>query len=165
MKDSEDIINSMISFLTEDVGGGISRINQAIIDVNSEKGDNLLPPASNDIILGQRLQELNIFKNGRLNLDVAGESKFNPSYDMVAKNYIVEVSYIIRDDFSKNVFIRALRMERVITDIMQCYFKEAQEAGFVRGEVESAFTPERVLLGNTDFKAIKSGIVYNVTIF
>lgn len=164
MLDSEDIIQSITNYLTEIVGSK-SRINNAIDAVNAIKGDSLLPNVSNDIVLGQRTNEINTFTNGRINIDIVGESKFNPAYNAVIKHYTVELSYIVRDDFAKNVFVRTLRMERVFTDVMQNYFKDCQEAGFIKGEIESAFTPERVLLGNTDFKAIKSGIVYKIIIF
>jgi hypothetical protein len=162
--DSEDILKSITDYLTEIVGSK-SRINNAIDAVNAIKEDSLLPNVSNDIVLGQRINEINTFTNGRINIDIVGESKFNPAYDTVIKHYIVELSYIVRDDFAKNVFLRTLRMERVFTDVMQNYFKDCQEAGFIKGEIESSFTPERVLLGNTDFKAIKSGIVYKIIIF
>ena len=164
MLDSEDIIASITDYLTEVVGSK-SRINNAIDAVNTLKGDTLLPNVSNDIVLGQRIKEINTFTNGRINIDIIEETKFNPSFDTVIKHYIVEISYIVRDDFAANVFMRALRMARVFTDVMQNYFKDRQEAGFIKGEVEGSFTPERVLLGNTDFKAIKSGIIYNITIF
>ncbi len=161
MIDSEDIINSITEYLTEDVGG-VSRINKAIDDRNTEKNDNLLPNVSNDIILGQREKDWNTFKNGRLNIDVMGEAKSTPAYDEVAKNYIIEVSYIIRDDMGSNVFMRALRMEGVITRVMSSYLKDTQQEGLMTSEVESSFTPERVFLGNSEFKAIKSGVVYNL---
>ena len=164
MLDSEDIINSITDYLTQVVGSK-SRINNAIDAVNTLKGDTLLPNVSNDIVLGQRIKEINTFTNGRINIDIVGETKFNPNYNTVIKNYIVELSYIVRDDFAMNVFLRTLRMERVFTDVMQNYFNDKQVAGFIKGEIESSFTPERVLLGNTDFKAIKSGIIYNITIF
>jgi hypothetical protein len=162
--DSEDIIDSITAYLTEIVGSK-SRLNNQIDAVNTLKGDSLLPNVSNDIVLGQRSQEINTFTNGRVNIDIVGEAKFNPMFDRVAKHYTVELSYIVRDDFSTNVFLRTLRMERVFTDVMQGFFRDSQEGGFIRGEIESSFTPERVLLGNTDFKAIKSGIVYNIIIF
>jgi len=161
--DSEDILQSIEAYLTETVGSK-SRINNAIDAVNAIKGNSILPNVSNDIIFGQRENEINTFKDGRINIDILGESKFNPTYDAVIKHYIVEISYIVRDD-EKNVFFRALRMERVITDVMKNYFKNSQEAGFIKGEIESAFTPERVLLGNSEFKGIKSGIVYKIIIF
>lgn len=164
MIDSEDIINSIISYLTEVVGSK-SRINNAIDAVNAEKGDTMLQNVSNDIVLGQRIKEINTFANGRLNIDIIGDTKFDPNYDAVAKHYIAEISYIIRDNFSDNTFLRALRMERVITDVMKNYFNDKQEAGFIKGEIESSFTPERVLLGTTDFKAIKTGVVYNFILF
>ena len=163
MLDSEDILQSIEAYLTETVGSK-SRINNAIDAVNAIKGNSILPNVSNDIIFGQRENEINTFKDGRINIDILGESKFNPTYDAVIKHYIVEISYIVRDD-EKNVFFRALRMERVITDVMKNYFKNSQEAGFIKGEIESAFTPERVLLGNSEFKGIKSGIVYKIIIF
>jgi len=166
MIDSEDIINSITSYLTEVVGSK-SRINNAVDVVNSEKGDNMLPNVSNTIILGQRIQEVNTFVNGRMNIDIIGDTKFNPEYDTVAKNYIAEISYIIADTNATNTktFLKALRMERVITDVMKNYFKDNQEAGLIHGEIESSFTPERVLLGNTATKAIKSGVVYNFVLF
>ena len=164
MLDSEDILQSIEAYLTENVGSK-SRINNAIDAVNAIKGNSILPNVSNEIIFGQRENEINTFKDGRINIDILGESKFNPSYDTVIKHYIVEISYIIRDDFAKNTFLRTLRMERVITDVMNNYFKDSQVAGFIKGEIESAFTPERVLLGNSEFKATKSGIVYKIIIF
>lgn len=164
MLDSEDILQSIEAYLTENVGSK-SRINNAIDAVNAIKGNSILPNVSNDIIFGQRENEINTFKDGRINIDILGESKFNPSYNTVIKHYIVEISYITRDDFAKNTFLRTLRMERVITDVMKNYFKDSQEAGFIKGEIESAFTPERVLLGNSEFKGIKSGIVYKIIIF
>jgi|SRR5210317_747881 len=164
MKDSEDIVKSLIDYLKEDLDG-VSRINKAINDANTEKGDNLLPNVSNDLILGQRLKDWNTFKNGRLNLDVVAETEYKPSYNIAAKIYKIELSYIIRDDFSNNVFFRALRMEGVISDVMTCYFQDRQELGFIKGELISSFTPESVLLGNTIYKAIKSGVVYQLTIF
>ena len=164
MKDSEDIVQSLIDYLKEDLDG-VSRINKAINDANTEKGDNLLPNVSNDLILGQRLKDWNTFKNGRLNLDVVAETEYKPSYNIAAKIYKIELSYIIRDDFSNNVFFRALRMEGVIRDVMTCYFQDRQELGFIKGELISSFTPESVLLGNTIYKAIKSGVVYQLTIF
>lgn len=154
----------MTSYLTEIIGSK-SRINNAIDAVNTAKGDTLLPNVSNDIVLGQRINEINTFVNGRINIDIVGEAQFNPSFNAVAKHYTVELSYIVRDDFSLNVFKRTLRMERVFTDVMKSYFKDSQEAGFIRGEIQSSFTPERVLLGNTDFRAVKSGIVYKIIIF
>lgn len=165
MIDAEDIINSITEYLTEITGNSKSRINNAIDTVNAAKGDTLLSNVSNDIVLSQRIKEVNTFRGGRLNIDIIGDTKFNPNYDRVAKNYIAEVSYIIRDDFADNTFLRALRMERVITDVMEGYFRDKQELGFVGGEIESSFTPERVLLGATDFKAIKSGVVYKFTLF
>lgn len=162
MIDGEDIIKSITAYLTTDVGGGISRINQAINQVNAGKGDNLLPNVSNDVIIGQRQQDWNTFKNGRLNLDIIGESKFSPTYDEVAKSYITEVSYIIRDDGATNVFMRALRMEGVLTSVISQYLRDTQEDGVMTAALESSFIPERVLLGNTEFKAIKSGVVYNL---
>ena len=164
MLDSEDILQSIEAYLTETVGSK-SRINNAIDAVNAIKGNSILPNVSNDIVFGQRENEINTFKDGRINIDILGESRFNPTYDAVIKHYIVEISYIVRDDSAKNVFLRTLRMERVITDVMKNYFKDSQEAGFIKGEVESAFTPERVLLGNSEFKGIKSGIVYKIIIF
>ena len=160
MIDSEDIINSVTAYLSEVVGAK-SRINNTIDAVNTDKGDTLLPNVSNDIVLGQRSKDMNIFKNGNLNLDVYGETKFQSNYDAVAKHYTIEVSYVIHDNFSNDVFLKALRMERVITDVMQDYFKDVRGAGFMVGEMESSFTPERVLLGNSGYKAIKSGVVYN----
>ena len=165
MKDAEDITKSVINYLKGDVGGGISRINKAIDDSNIAKGDSLLPSVSNDIILGQRLKDWNTFKNGRLNLDIVADTDYKPSYNIAAKIYKIEISYIIRDDFGDNVFFRALRMEGVISDVMACYFQDRQELGFIKGELLSSFTPESVLLGNTIYKAIKSGIVYQLTIF
>ena len=169
MKDAEDIVKSLIDYLTEEVaqdGGGnpISRINQAVIESNTKKGDTLLPAVSNDIIIGQRLKDWNNFKNGRLNIDVSAEGEGKPEYNTVAKIYRLEISYIIRDDNGNNVFFRALRMEGVITDVMTHYFKERTEGGFIRGLVTSSFTPESVLLGNTAYAAIRSGIVYQLTI-
>lgn len=164
MRDSEDIINSLTAYLTETVGGK-SRINNAIDSINSEKGDNLLPNISDTVILGQRLQEVNTFKNGWLNIDIMGEARAISTYDESAKNYIVEISYIVRDDFSSNVFLRALRMESVIFSLMKDYFRDNQEAGFISGEIESSFTPERVLLGNEGFRGIKSGIVYSFLVY
>ncbi len=163
MIDSEDILTSITNYLTEVVGSK-SRINNAIDSVNSEKGDSILPNVSNDIIIGQRLQEINTFNNGRLNIDIVGEAKIQPEYAAIAKTYSVEISFIARDDFSTNAFLRALRMERVISDVMVDFFKESQEAGFIRGEIVGSFTPERVFLGNSEFKAIKSGIVYQILI-
>jgi len=161
MIDSEDIINSIIEYLTQDVGGGISRINQAIIDTNTKKGDSLLPAVSNDIILCQRSKENNTFQVGHMGLDIMGEAKFQPQYDDVAKHYEVEVSYIIRDVAgSSNVFLRALRMEGVITRVMTDYFKTKMEPGMMDGVVTGSFTPERVLLGNANYKGIKSGVTY-----
>lgn len=173
MRDIEDVINSIRSYISEDVGGGQARINDIIDSVNAEKDDTdpataLLPRTSNnidDIILGQRIQEVNNFKDGRLNIDIIGDTKFNPEFNRVAKHYIAEISYVIRDNFATNTLLRAFRMERVLTDLFEKYFEIKQEAGFIKGEIESAFTPERVLLGNTKFEAIKSGIVYNLIIF
>ena len=164
MIDSEDIINSITDYLQEEEGG-VSRVNRAINASNASKGDTLLPNVSNDVILSQRTQEVNSFTNGRLGLDIMGEGKIIPNYDTVAKEYTVELSYTIRDDFSSKVFLRALRMEGVITTLMQDYFNSKQEAGFMRGEISSTFTPERVLLSGPDYKAIKSGVVYNFLIF
>lgn len=161
MIDAEDIINSITAYLTEDVGG-ISRINKAINDVNTRKGDTLLPNVSNDVILGQREKDWNTFTNGRLNIDIIGEASFIPTFDEVAKSYTSEVSYIIRDDGARNVFFRALRMEGVINDVMSGYLRDTQEDGVMTASLISSFTPERVLLGNTQFNAIKSGVVYNL---
>ena len=160
MIDSEDIIISVTNYLTEIIDGK-SRINNAIDLVNSEKGDTLLPNVTNDVVLGQRLQEIDTLKNGRINLDIVGETKFKTNYNSLVKYYNIELSYIIKEDFTSNVFKRSLRMERVFTDVMQDYFENNQIAGFIGGEIESSFTPERVLLGNSGFKAIKSGVVYN----
>lgn len=160
MIDSEDIIDSVTNYLTEIVGVK-SRINNAIDLVNSEKGDTLLPNVVDDVVLGQRLQEMDTCKNGRLNLDIVGETKFKTNYNSVAKYYIIELSYIIQEDFTSTIFKRALRMERVFTDVMKDYFENSQVAGFISGDIGSSFTPERVLLGNSGYKAIKSGVVYN----
>jgi len=166
--DAEDIITSVKTYLSEITANSKSRLNNQIDAVNTAKGDTMLPNVSNlaaDIILGQRSKEINIFKNGRINIDVIGEAKFIPELDKVAKSYTIELSYIVNDDFSSNVFLRALRMERVITDVMQSYFIESRDDGFIRGEIESSFTPESVYIGNTTARAIKSGVVYNIILF
>lgn len=162
MKDAEDIVKSIIDYLKEDVGGGVSRINEAVTESNTKKGDSLLPVVSNDIILGQRQKDWNNFKNGRLNIDVVAEAEFKPEYNTVAKIYRVEISYIIRDDNGNNVYFRALRMEGVITDVMTQYFNDRMEGGFMKGTVQSSFTPESVLLGNSGFAAIRSGVIYQL---
>ena len=89
MLDSEDILQSIEAYLTENVGSK-SRINNAIDAVNAIKGNSILPNVSNEIIFGQRENEINTFKDGRINIDIVGESKFNPVYDTVIKHYIVE---------------------------------------------------------------------------
>ena len=168
IRDSEDIVKSIIEYLTEIVATDpdISRINKAINDINIKKGDGLLPNVSNDVILGQRLKEVNLLTNGRLNIDVEAQPQdSNSTYDRVAKTYIVEVSFVIRDDFSDNIFFRALRMEGVITNIMEKYFDLKQQAGLISGEVQGTFTPDRILLGLQKYSPIASGIIYKLTIF
>lgn len=165
MIDGEDIIKSLISYLTEDLGGGISRINQAITDSNTCKGDVLLPAVSNDIILGQRLQEVNVFQKGHLNIDIKSDIEAESKFNKVAKTYEVTVSYIRKDSFAKEIYFAGLRMEGVITKVMESYLETKREAGFIDGDIVGCFTPERVLLGNTTEKAITSGVIYSIVIF
>ena len=162
MKDAEDIINSLTAYLTEVVGSK-SRINNAIDASNADKGDSLVPNVTNDIVLAQRIKELQTFKTGWINIDITGEARNETQWDAVAATYEIEVSYVARDDMSPNMFLRALRMAGVISDVMSGFLREAQEAGFITGRVFSSFTPERVLLGNSSDKAIKSGVIYNLT--
>ncbi len=172
MRDLEDVINSIKSYISEVTENSQSRINNIIDTVNVEKGDTvpataLLPRISNnvdDIIIEQRLKEINTFKNGRLNISVINETEINNVYDSAAREYKIELSYIVSDDFGKNIFFRALRMERVLTDLLLGYFSDAQEAGFMNGEIEKVFTPESVLLGNTSYSAIISGVLYKLTV-
>lgn len=164
MIDAEDIIKSLTNYLTEDVGGGISRINQAIIDANAKKGDDLLPAITNDIILGQRLQDVNVNDKGYLNIDIKSEIGAATEFNETAKTYEIVLSYLRKDDFAEEIFLAGLRMEGVITCVMKEYFEIKVEAGFNDGRIVGCFTPERVLLGNTTEKAILSGVIYQIII-
>ena len=173
IKDSEDIVNLLKEYISEDVGNGQARINDIIDKVNAEKGQSdpntaLLPRVSNninDIKLGQRLQEVQTNKNGYLVINIVFESKFDPRYNKVAKEYTATIGYVIRSDGSKNIFLRGLRMERVLTDLFETFLEEKQQAGFINGRIEGAFIPKRDLLGNSEYNTLISGIIYKFNLF
>lgn len=165
MRDSEDIINLITAYLKADIGGGVTRINSFITAENTKKGDDIMPQINSTIVLGQRLAEISAIKGGRLNLDIITNIKAISNYDASATVHVVELSYILKEDFSDKTFLKSLRMTTIIKDIMDSFFKDNRVAGFMKGEIESLFTPERVLLGNRSFPAIASGIIYNITIF
>lgn len=169
MRDSEDIINSITAYISEDVGGGVSRLNSIINAVNIEKDDDKGKVANvsndiDDIILNQRIQEVNTFKNGRVTIDIISPVEVDNVYDSAARAYMVEIGYIMRDNFVRNTFLKALRMERILSDLMLDYLPDTQEPGLMEGKIERTFTPESVFLGNTNFKAIRSGILYKLII-
>ena len=79
--------------------------------------------------------------------------------------YIIEISYILKSPFNNKVYLRLLRMATVLKTLMNSFYRDNQEAGFIDGKITSLFTPENVLLGNTNLLAVQSGLTYNITIF
>lgn len=166
IKDSEDIIRLITAYIKEDIGDGVTRINDFIQKENAEKGnDDLMPDINSDVLLGQRLKEIQTQKGGWLNLAIEPEIVAIPNYDTTAIVYVVELSYILREDFSDITFLKSLRMQTVLKDLMNSFFKNEQIAGFMKGEIESLFSPTVVLLGNKSFPKIASGIIYNLTLY
>ncbi len=165
MRDAEDIINLITAYIKEDIGGGVTRINDLIGKENTKKGDSLLPDVNSNILLGQNLKEIQTQKDGFLNLRIEPDFEAVSNYDTNAIIYIGEISYILKSPFDNKVYLRLLRMTTVLKTLMNSFFPEKREAGFIDGKIISLFTPENVLLGNTNLLAVQSGLTYNITVF
>jgi len=166
MRDAEDIINLVTDYLKEDINGGVTRINDAILKENAKKGDNLLPPINSNILIGNRLKEIVAQKDGWLVIDITTNAEATDNYDNGAISYIVGIGYVLRENNSNNTFLKSLRMQTVLRTVMNAFYRERQgEAGFMKGEVASLFSPEKVNLGQSEIPKIASGLIYNITIF
>lgn len=166
MRDAEDIITLLTDYIKEDIGGGVTRINDLINKENTKKGDDLLPNINSNILLGQGLKEIQTQKVGFLNLRINPDFEAITNYDNAAIIYIIEISYIVKSPFNNKVFLRLLRMTTVLKTLMNSFHRDNQgEPGFAKGEITGLFTPENVLLGNSSLLAVQSGLNYNITIF
>lgn len=166
LKGAEDIITLLTDYLKEDVGGGTSRINKAIQAENSRQGDSLMPDINSIAILGNRIKEVITQKIGWLVIDITPNVEETANYDTGAVVYTIGLGFVLREDFGNKTFLKSLRMQLVLKNVMNLFWRENQGVcGFMKGEITSLFSPEVVLLGNKDFPKIASGLIYNITIF
>jgi hypothetical protein len=126
----------------------------------------MMPDINSTAILGNRLKEVVTQKIGWLVIDVTPNTEETASYDNGAVVYSIGLGFVLREDFSNKTFLKSLRMQLVLKNLMNEFWKINQGVcGFAKGEVTNLFSPEAVLLGNKKFPKIASGIFYNITIF
>jgi hypothetical protein len=173
LDDLEELIKQFKTYLTETVTVEIDgvdvdmmRINFYIQLMNARKGDSLLNEIVQDsslsrFTLAERVRDFNAFKEW-IDISAGEDIEMDSNFNTVSKLYLLQVSSLIQDDMSSDVYFKSIRMGEVLKNIMVQFFRDNSFAGLMDGRVEGAHVPFRVSLKGS--KALKSIVVYRALI-